>query len=303
MTTHLSVRLAWHDNGWNGRICRDPKSNTYCVGQYSYQRDTIVRDRDLSWEQPHAGQPCSQLHHIPPCIHSINAFGPDELQAYAPPPSWFRDGTQVKTWRLPPYTVATWPYEEMYKDGVLNPKGASHKYNAAARRKAANEFFDQIDKDRSLVFYYANYSNPFSENDQHFYVIVGASRVRAVGEEMAWIGQSSKMEEGYGPNVWVRDITSRYPDQGLRIPYHLYLNRPDVLERILFIPENPRNFKYATRHISDDGALGLIERLSEIVGALRDINYQGAVVLEINPVHGGAAGILRSRNALAKLMG
>jgi len=60
-TKHLSVRLAWHDSGWNGRICRDPKANTYCVGQYSYQRGLIVRDRNLDWEQPLARQPSRQV--------------------------------------------------------------------------------------------------------------------------------------------------------------------------------------------------------------------------------------------------
>ncbi len=270
MTTHISVRLAWHDSGWNGCICRDPKSNTYCVGQYSYQRDMIVRDRDLAWEQPRAGQPCRQLDGVPPCIHSINAFGPDALEAYMPPPSWFNDGTQVKKWRLPPYTVSTWPYEEMYKDEVLNP-GGRPKYDPVKRREAANDFFAQIIPDRSLIFYYANYSNPFSENDRHFYVVVGASRVKAVGQELTWVGQSASKEKLYGPNAWARDVTSHYPDQGLRIPYQLYMDRPDVLERILFVPENPRHFKYAARHISDDGALGLIERLSEIVGVLQEI--------------------------------
>jgi len=268
---HISIRLAWHDSGWNGCICRDPKANTYCIGQYSYQREMIVRDRELAWEQPLAGQLCSKVDGTPPCIHSINAFGPDELEAYTPPPAWFNDGTQVKTWRLLPYTVSTWPYEEMYKEEVLNPQGTRPKYNPAKRRQAANDFFAQIVPDRSLIFYYANYSNPFSEDDQHLYVVVGVGRVKAVGEELTWIGQSEDMEKRYGPNAWVRDITSHYADQGLRIPYHLYLDRPDVLERILFIPENSRNFKYATRHISDDGALGLIERLSEIVGALQEI--------------------------------
>jgi exodeoxyribonuclease V alpha subunit len=270
VTTHISVRLAWHDNGWDGRICRDPKANTYCVGQYSYQGELITRDRDLAWEQPLAGEPCSQADGISPCIHSINAFGPDELKAYVPPPSWFQDGTQAKTWKLPAYTVATWPYEEMYKDEVLNTNPPP-KYDPVKRRQAANSFFAQIQPDHSLVFYYANYSNPFSENDQHFYVVVGAGRVKAVGDELTWIGQSAKMEEKYGPNAWVRDITSHYPDQGLRLPYHAYMDRPEVLERILFVPENPRHFKYATRHISDDGALGLIERLSEIVGVLQEI--------------------------------
>jgi len=28
---HLSVRAAWHDNQWNGTICRSPSQNTYCL--------------------------------------------------------------------------------------------------------------------------------------------------------------------------------------------------------------------------------------------------------------------------------
>jgi exodeoxyribonuclease V alpha subunit len=26
MTVHISARVAWHDSGWNGRICQDPKA-------------------------------------------------------------------------------------------------------------------------------------------------------------------------------------------------------------------------------------------------------------------------------------
>ena len=114
MTQHISIRLAWHDNGWNGHICRNPKANTYCVGQYTFLGDKIVRDRDLAKEQPCAGCATSGLDFTPPCVCSINAFGTENLEAYEPPPSWFGDGTEVKRWRMPPYTVATWPYEEMY---------------------------------------------------------------------------------------------------------------------------------------------------------------------------------------------
>jgi hypothetical protein len=35
MTQHLTARLAWHDDGWNGHVCRNPAANTYCVGHYS----------------------------------------------------------------------------------------------------------------------------------------------------------------------------------------------------------------------------------------------------------------------------
>ncbi len=52
---------------------------------------------------------------MPPCASTINAFGQYELEATADPPNWFRDETSPKSWKLSPYTIATWPYEEMYK--------------------------------------------------------------------------------------------------------------------------------------------------------------------------------------------
>jgi hypothetical protein len=39
MPKHLSERLAWHMDGWNGRICPKPGSNSYCVGPHSYPGD------------------------------------------------------------------------------------------------------------------------------------------------------------------------------------------------------------------------------------------------------------------------
>lgn len=32
---HLTIRFAWHDNKWNGKICKDPSNNDYCRGNYS----------------------------------------------------------------------------------------------------------------------------------------------------------------------------------------------------------------------------------------------------------------------------
>lgn len=271
MTVHISARLAWHDSGWNGHICRNPKSNTYCVGQHSFQQDVITSHRDLSWEIPLAGQPCHLAGGVPPCVNSINAFGSESLESFSNPPTWFGDGTSPKRWTLPPCTISTWPYEEMYRDDVLNPKGTTPKFNATLRREAANSFFSEIDAGRSLIFYYANYSNPFSTEEENRYVVVGMSRIKQLGDELTWVDQSSEMERRYGRNVWLRSITSHYPEQGLQIPYHAYLDQKDILERILFVPDNPRSFKYATRHISDDGALGLVERMLEIATVLDEI--------------------------------
>ena len=45
MITHLSVRLCWHDAGWNGRICKNPQKNRYCINL-----DHIRKNRDPEFE-------------------------------------------------------------------------------------------------------------------------------------------------------------------------------------------------------------------------------------------------------------
>lgn len=272
MTIHISARVAWHDHGWDGCVCRNPKANTYCVGQFTFPGELIAERRNLELEETLKGKPAGEEPgFFIPCLASVNAFGPAPIPAQMPPPKWFTDKTSPRTWIIPPYTICSWPYEEVYKEEVLNTETKYPKYDPVKRRAAVNEYFSKIKPASSLIFYYANYSNPFSENDQQRYVVVGMSRIKAIGEEITWTDQSEEMERRYGPNVWMRNITSNYPDEGLRIPYEAYKDQPEILERILFIPENPRAFKYATRQISDDGALSLVERMAEIVGVLIEI--------------------------------
>ncbi len=41
---HLTVRMAWNDNNWDGRVCQKPVVNTYCtgVGEFSPKKNTKV---------------------------------------------------------------------------------------------------------------------------------------------------------------------------------------------------------------------------------------------------------------------
>jgi exodeoxyribonuclease V alpha subunit len=168
LPAHISVRLAWHDDGWIGHICTKPRENTFCVGPHSYPGDLIATNRKLSVEKKFKGSSCSEMFsktgEIPPCCYSINAFGPEIIQAKAEPPEFFNDNTPEKIWPMPAYSVSTWPYEEMYKDEVKNPDGT---YNNDNRRKEANKFFAALEPKKTLIFYYVNYSNPFSENEQN----------------------------------------------------------------------------------------------------------------------------------------
>jgi exodeoxyribonuclease V alpha subunit len=74
-----------------------------------------------------------------------------------------------------------------------------------------------------------------------------------------------------GGMVWARNITSRYPVEGLRLPYHRYRGDPDRLREIAIFPESPNICKYGSKHLSDDEAIGLLEQFLAKIRVLRDI--------------------------------
>lgn len=264
---HLSARLAWHDSGWNGHICKRPKQNIYCSGRYSYQGDMIAETKDPDWEEENKGKNCNDLEFIPPCCYSINAFGKESVWCYAKPPEFFRDNTEIKRWELPPASACTWCYEEMYKEDVKK----NGRYDPEKRKKAMEDYFAQFAKDESLIFYYTNYDSPFFSDEEKKYVVVGVARLKEIMPPIKWDNQSKEACQAFGDLVWARVLQSHYPDEGLRIPYERYLDDEEVLSKLILIPENPRDFKYVTRPLDDDAALELIERFIEIVNYLIEI--------------------------------
>ena len=269
MAAHLTARLAWHDDGWNGRICEKPECNTYCVGTHSYPGDVIARERDLERELAQAGQPVAKLKgaNLPPCIHSINAFGSESIRGYSNPPDFFRGGAERTEWDIPEATVCVWPYEAMYGDGVYDETGRLDNNRRSAN---ADRFFAEIEDNESLIFYYANYSNPFSEEERPRYILLGVSRVKKVGDRLIYDKSNDYIRERYaGGMIWARNVSSHYPHQGFRLPYHRYRDDPDTLKRIVQFPENPRTCKYGALHLTNDDAIGLLEQFLSAVHELK----------------------------------
>jgi hypothetical protein len=271
MPTHITARLAWHNDGWNGRICRAPEKNTYCVGCKSFPGDVISRERDLKTERRLAGRSGDKLEgYVPPCCYSYNAFGPDEAPGASSPPDFFYGGANRHEWTLPPATVSVWPYEAMYAEEVK----AEGYLDNDKRRALTLEFFQPIEQDcgSNLIFYYANYSNPLSEEETPRYVLIGVSRIVKVGKELFYENVSEEIAKRYaGGMIWARDISAAYPGEGLRLPYHRYLGEPDRLAEIALFPENSLICKYGSKHLTDDEAIGLLEQFLAKVRLLRDI--------------------------------
>lgn len=271
MATNITVRLPWHMNGWNGTVCADPKANSYCSGRFSYPGDAIGKLKDDDYEVSCAGKHCGKLEVPPPCALSCNAFGNEAIRCFHEPPEWFNGARGI--WAdMPPYTVNIWPYEQMYTDEVLATATAGQTYNNDTRRTLAKEYFDQLVPKETILVYYSNYSNPFSTEEKQRYVVVGLARLsQPVGKEMFYDKVSEDIKRRYANGlVWQRSLTSSFSEQGMRIPYELYYNNLEVLENIIIEPDNSRAFKYATREISDDDLITLVERLIGVADYLSE---------------------------------
>ena len=273
MAIHMSLRLAWHNDGWNGHICKNPCGNTYCVGQYSYPGTLISENRDLDYEIKYAGESCSNHPLRIACGCSVNAFGKEKVQISVAPPSWWgKENAEAALIDLQPSTACTWCYESMYSDDVLNKSGTSQKYDYEERSRKAKQYFSQFEEGKSLVFYYSGYSNPFSENEEKNYVVVGISRLEKIGDFHYYQNISEEIRKKYaGGIVWQKPITSAYPDEGFCIPYWKYVENEEILDRLAIKPQHRAPFKYGSREITDDDAIEIVNQLMNAVDVLIEI--------------------------------
>jgi len=49
MATHVSARVAWHADGWNGRICRDPRPTRTAVLPGAAHRQSAHWEKKRAW--------------------------------------------------------------------------------------------------------------------------------------------------------------------------------------------------------------------------------------------------------------
>ena len=72
--------------------------------------------------------------------------------------------------------------------------------------------------------------------------------------------------------IWSRCITHDFENQGFRLPYHEYLRAGhDPTNIICLVPDGAMlNFSYVAEHVSDDLAVGALERLVQSVQTVKD---------------------------------
>lgn len=271
MTVHLSARLAWHDRGWDGRICDAPHLNAHCI-----VHQHIRERRDDALERESAGIELSSLENwLPPCSRDTAAFADRGFVIVHEDPLEFRKLPSVLE-EIPPYSCCTAPYRWMLEDffqevcdaedlDIPGPSGNSTNAwvtEPDRQRELLKSFFGKLELNKSLVFYYVNQGNPIDESTSR--LIVGVGRIKDIAPQL-YFPETSKHPEQLP--VWSRRITQNYPKEGVRIPYQEYLKLGLATEDIVCkVPKNALlPFSYGSEHISDDVAVAILERVIQCV--------------------------------------
>lgn len=295
--SHVTLRVAWHDNKWNGSICKDPENNTYCNGFNSLLSERIRRRKDENMEHENAnkGKMLNEIDYLPPCFWSANLFGTSEVNIVHDNPA-APSLTPIED-KLPSKSILTWPFAVSFTrtDKERKESGAYPKNLEDVR---IPRFNSKIHKGKSIAFMYANRSNPITEEEQQF-LVIGAGIVdnKEKASEIKHFGPKSEIEK-----IKERPISNfkyrHFPSMNwvmrfgfdnystIRMPYHEYLEEAEKLDDeakdgflnnikvAITEPELEWCFKYVAMDIGDDEAIYILTKMRK---ALITCKHDGVV--------------------------
>ena len=272
MTSHVSVRLFWHDSGWNGAVCRDPAGNVWC------EAHEHVRDhKDVAAETAKAGLRVNAAGVTPGCEMSIQAFATDRNTIRLWPPDWMeaQDVRPVDI-EVDRYSTGMWPYEGMWDES------GGFKGNDE-RRAIAEGFLSEVRKGESLAFFYVDERNPmFVDTGERSpnRVLAGISRIVALGDIDEWAEADWRGETNM---IWSVPFRHDFPADGIRFPLQgIVSSVPDPEQRRDFVVPLDgglrTDFRYGSSRLSQDRAVAVVERAIGALGRLEEAGVLGQSV-------------------------
>ena len=256
MNKHLSIRVAWHDNKWNGSICNHPSKNSFCIHlpriyneKVDYEEEAV---KGKSWSRLNQDQ-------LPPCMAEGGAFM--NVSKYSrefnhPYKKEYKTGKphdvlKPTTFEIPAYSTFAVPFwwmlrenQEDIRDGYPDiPNDEAPPFNSpwiyASRTQEAilKKFFDPIKEENSLSVFYVKGTNPIDEDSRR--LIVGIGTIKRKSPILRY-----ETTADYTFPLWDRLITHgiRPGDpmsEGILLPYHEYLDLPE--DFILRTKEGKKN--------------------------------------------------------------
>ena len=306
---HLSIRVPWHDNSWNGSVCNNPKANGACL-----ILKNCALNRNDEQEQSLAGQLLSNLseEQYPVCIGERATFmAPFSIHKTLTHPyalSSTNTHGHLKPTRVqfPAFAAAAVPYHWMLKENAkektahydLNydetkepqldwaSNGGDHWVQEIGNQKALlNCFFEHLQEETSLVFFYAK-QVPFVEESGR--VLAGVGKINKIIASEAYEGSNKRFGAAYWEHMILHSIR-KDGKNGFLLPYQAAIEYQeevptfDVAELAVIVPNDKRfEFSYGTEHVSNDSAirvlLDCIKSLekAEVLGI--GVNHQASIV-------------------------
>lgn len=294
---HLSIRVPWHDTGWEGSVCADPLANSSCL-----RLSRIAEARNDAVEVKLAGRPWTDLadSDLPPCSAERAGFMSPRSRMITkrhPYASWndvYRRFLPT-TYELPSFSADCVPFRWMLRDQAAeiadqyslpyevaletavdleaelkNPIWVQHATN---QQLLLDTFFSVVRPERTLCFFYAKVS-PVSEDPRR--ILIGVGRALSHGAAMPYLQEG----DGFGSVLWERVIQhSIRPtmEDGFILPYHELLELAagggcDPETHAVFVPEEfGLQFSYASEHVSHDAALALLLALDRKIDGIASL--------------------------------
>lgn len=273
---HLTFRVAWHDNKWNGKICKDPLKNNYCSGNYSLLSERIRKNKleNIENEISKRDEEVNE-NYQPPCFWSINAFGNKSIPVNHTNPIEKRLNPISEV--IPPQSLISWPFALAFmKDNNLYKIDGRYPKNLESVR--IKTFQAKVQEKKSVGFIYCNFSNPLTGDDSQ-YLVVGCGLINAKGNKTNFgpdeiIKEKKKIPEMQNfPSInWA--LRYSFEEETLvRMPYHEYLEfyetydedtKKEGLDKIkVAITESELEhcFKYVAMDIDDDEAIFILTKM------------------------------------------
>jgi hypothetical protein len=289
---HISIRVPWHDTGWDGRVCAAPRLNGACL-----KLKRIAEGRDDDAEESVAGQSIKDLPQAkwPSCIaERVGFMAPFEYvreanHPYNRGPETSHGHFKATALRHPPYSAPAVPFAWMLRE-ALEAMGEEHGLDVQAEREPDLGFKTQwiqehlnqtalldcfaghLKPEHSLCFFYAK-QVPFVEDTAGGRILIGVGRVLHVGAAQEYSYATKDLNGKLRSMLWERMVQhSIRPDfkDGFLLPYHAAIEKAaedpefDPAEIAAFSPaDRLLEFSHASQLVSHDGAIASLLACAE----------------------------------------
>ena len=285
-TRHLSIRVPWHDAGWDGTVCKDPIHNLACL-----KLSRIAEKKKEDVEAGLIGRHFKDLlpKDTPPCMQERGAFmSPNSmLRQYVHPYHQTSDAHKHFTATIaqhPAYSAEAVPFRWLSKDfeeelvrqhplealdQALEPKlGFETRWwqDYLNHKTLLEAFWSYIKVEESLIFFYAK-QVPLAEDAAGRRMLVGVGRVKRI-DNLIEHQYNGPVDGKLRSMIWERmighSIRPTFED-GFLLPYHEALEKcteDKLAEVVAYTPEDRfTEFSYATEHVSDDAAIDALRAI------------------------------------------